>query len=228
MTEKLSTEYLNQIKNSIAEIKKNADSHGAKIVAATKTVPVEAINFAFENGLEYMGENKVQELLDKYDSLRCEKRQIHFIGRLQTNKVKYLVDRVSLIHSLDSVRLAEEISKRFKSTVRCLVEINTGNEGEKGGIPYEECERFIETVCGLNKIEICGLMSIGPYMENKDDYRPYFEKMASLFANMRDAGYFGANPELSMGMSDNYRIALEYGATIIRPGTAIFGRRNYQ
>jgi pyridoxal phosphate enzyme (YggS family) len=226
MTEKLSTEYLEGVAVSLAEIKSAADRAGAKVVAATKTVPAEVIRFAFEHGLEYMGENRVQELLGKIDSLPFGGDRIHFIGRLQTNKVKYLVGRVGMIHSLDSLRLAKEISARFVSGVDCLVEINAGHEGEKGGVYAEDCESFVDSLTGLPNINLRGLMSIGPYMENKEDYRPYMEKVAELFERMRSRGYFGSEPQLSMGMSDNYRLALEYGATIIRPGTAIFGRRN--
>ena len=121
MTEKLSTEYLDRVAASLTEIKKAADEAGARVVAATKTVPAEVIRFAFGHGLEYMGENRVQELLGKIDSLPFGSDRIHFIGRLQTNKVRYLVGRVCMIHSLDSLRLAEEISRRFVSGVDCLV-----------------------------------------------------------------------------------------------------------
>ena len=207
-----------------------ADRYGAKVVSATKTVPVEIINFAFANGLRYMGENKVQELMDKYDRLDAKPGMIHFIGQLQTNKVKYIVGKVSLIHSLDSLKLAKEISARSKAkgiVTDCLCEINIADEDGKGGIAKDDAEAFITEASKLDGIRIVGLMSIGPHLEKESDYVPFFTEISGLFKDLSAKGLLGSKPELSLGMSDNYRLALEYGATIIRPGTALFGRRKY-
>ena len=175
-----------------------------------------------------MGENRVQELEEKLPYLRFDPMHIHFIGRLQTNKVRKIVGRTGLIHSLDSVALASEISKRSEAAgivTPCLVEINSGLEEAKGGVPAGEAERFIESAAAFPGIRVTGLMSIGPYEERREDYKPYFEKVASVFEKLSRSGMLGQEPQLSMGMSDNYDIALDYGATMIRPGTAIFGKR---
>ncbi|MBO4413571.1 MAG: YggS family pyridoxal phosphate-dependent enzyme [Clostridia bacterium] len=230
MTEKSSVRVFDedQIRENLLRILETAGKYRAEVVAATKTVPADIINFAGENGLHYMGENRVQELEEKLPSLRFDPDHIHFIGRLQTNKVRKIIGRVGLIHSLDSAALAAEISKRSVAAgivTPCLVEINSGLEEAKGGVPAESAGAFIESVAALPGVSVTGLMSIGPYEENKDDYRPYFEKVASVFRELSDSGMLGTDPQLSMGMSDNYLLALEYGATMIRPGTAIFGKR---
>lgn len=204
----------------------------ATLMAATKTVPTEAINYAIkECGLTDIGENRVQELLSKYDGLIKEGVNIHFIGTLQANKVKYIVGKVCLIHSLDSLKLAEEISKRsLKAGVitDCLCEINIGEEDAKGGIPEGEAEAFIDSVKALEGIRIRGIMVIGPHCPDVNEYRPFFERTKELFGRLNAKGAFGEDPILSMGMSDNYSLACEYGATLVRPGSAIFGSRIYR
>ena len=199
------------------------------LMAATKTVPAPLIRYAIEAcGLTDVGENRVQELLAKYDELAPTGARIHFIGRLQPNKVKYLIGRVCLIHSLDSVKLAEEISKR--SAARGLVtdtlcEVNIGEEAAKGGVPEGDVPGFLTAVSGLPGLRVRGLMVIGPHCPDPEDYRPFFLRTKALFDRMVREGRFGPEPILSMGMSDNYALAAACGATIIRPGTAVFGAR---
>ncbi len=234
MTEKS----LNNISDVVkASVKANIDKirsnipFGTVLMAATKTVPVEIINYAITDcGLTDIGENRVQELLSKYDELEKDKVNLHFIGTLQANKVKYIVGKVCLIHSLDSVKLAEEISKRSDKigiVTDCLCEINIGNEEAKGGIGEQEAEPFINSVSGLDGIRIRGIMVIGPHCENTEDYIPFFERTKALFDSLSSKGLLSDSPILSMGMSDNYALAAEYGSTLVRPGSAIFGTRNY-
>ncbi len=230
MTEKLSDRVFDreEIRGNLLAILEIAGRFDASVVAATKTVPAEIINFARKCGLRFMGENRVQELESKLPDLMFDSAHIHFIGRLQTNKVRKIVGRVGMIHSLDSLPLAEEISKRSLSlgiVTPCLVEINSGLEAAKGGITSEQADSFIESISGFSGITVNGIMSIGPYEERQEGYIPYFEKISRLFRVLSVRGLLGEKPQLSMGMSDNYRLALEFGATMIRPGTAIFGKR---
>ena len=172
-------------KNSFDEIKHNIDTVKSNIasacelagrsqsevtlLAATKTVHPDTINFAIQNGITCIGENRVQELLAKYDYIDRNNTDIHFIGQLQTNKVKYIVDKVSMIHSVDSVKLASEIDKQaYKHGKRMdiLVEVNVGNEISKGGVSAEECLSFVESISRLENIRICGLMTIPPRIDD--------------------------------------------------------------
>lgn len=230
MTERSSDNLKEQIKASINEIK-SALNGRATLMAATKTVDVSLINYAItECGLTDIGENRVQELLAKYDELEKDKVNLHFIGTLQVNKVKYVVGKVCLIHSLDSVKLAHEISKRSLSkgiVTDCLCEVNIGNEEAKGGIAESEVEDFISEVADLEGIRIRGLMVIGPHCPDANDYIPFFKRTKALFDRLSEQGAFEGEPILSMGMSDNYALAAEYGSTLVRPGSAIFGKRNY-
>ncbi len=220
----------NRIKSAVSEAKSKINGR-AVLMAATKTVDVSLINYAItECGLTDIGENRVQELLSKYDELEKDKVNLHFIGTLQVNKVKYIVGKVCLIHSLDSRRLGEEISKRsLKLGLRtdCLCEINIGNEEAKGGIPESEAEEFIRSLSDLEGIRVRGLMVIGPHCDDVNGYRPFFERTKALFDSLKNKGLFEGEPVLSMGMSDNYPLACEYGATLVRPGSAIFGARSY-
>ena len=213
-----------------------------KILAATKTVSAETINFAISKGIHIIGENRVQELLEKYDKIDRENAEIHFIGRLQTNKVKYIIDKVSMIHSVDSYKLACEIDKQAKKkgiVMDVLVEVNIGDEESKGGVKCDELEALLVQIAGLENVRVKGLMAIPPKCEEDENEdacgdsskkiyknQTYLNKIFNLFIDISrkklDNIYMY---ELSVGMSDDYEAAAFYGATIVRPGRAIFGSR---
>ena len=197
------------------------------LLAATKTVDVDTINYAINKGIAYIGENKVQELLLKYDGVIDVHH--HFIGHLQTNKVKDVVGKVEIIHSVDSLKLAKEISKQSQKigkTMDILLEINIGDEDSKWGFTPDNLENSIKEIAALTNIRICGLMAIPPICENAEDNRKYFKKMYQLFVDIRDKNIDNSYMNiLSMGMSDDFDIAIEEGANLVRVGTALFGKR---
>ncbi len=199
------------------------------LLAATKTVDIGVINHAIESGIKFIGENRVQEFLSKYESLLPVNR--HFIGHLQTNKVKDIIDKVSLIHSVDSYRLAEEISKQAVKrgiVSDVLLEINIGNEQSKSGFCYDEAMIEAEKIAKLDGVRIKGLMAIPPICEKSEENRQYFAKMKKLFIDIGLKKIDNSSMDiLSMGMSDDYEVAIEEGANMVRLGTALFGRRNY-
>lgn len=213
-----------------------ADAAGASptgkvptLIAATKTVPVEVINFAAgELGLSVIGENRVQELLEKYGRYD-ETLELHFIGHLQKNKVKYIVDKVSLIHSVDSFALAEEISKRSLSIGKrmdILAEINIGREEAKGGFLPEAAAEEAMKIAELPGISLRGMMTMAPKCDQKEDYLKYFQETYNIFVDFLSKNNHNIiEPVLSMGMSDSYREAAIVGATAVRVGSALFGRR---
>jgi pyridoxal phosphate enzyme (YggS family) len=228
MTGGLSTDIAEVLRGNIRRIREEiallAPGRHVTLLGATKTVPPEIINFAAcECGLTDIGENRVQELVDKYPLL--DKRiNIHFIGRLQRNKVKYLIGKVCLIHSIDSDDLAKEIDKRSRAAGVCtdiLVEINAGGEESKGGIDPFRTEEFLGSLSQYENIRVRGLMTMAPVCADPEDYRQYFELTKTLYDR-----YFGKPGDiLSMGMSDSYRQALLCGSNLIRVGSAIFGKR---
>ena len=199
------------------------------LLAATKTVDISVINHAIESGVRYIGENRVQEFLSKFDGYLPVHR--HFIGHLQTNKVKDIINRVELIHSVDSYRLAEEISRQAQKNEKymdILLEINIGNEQSKSGFAYDEALTAAEKISKLGGVRIKGLMAIPPVCENSSQNRPYFAKMRKLFIDIGTKKIDNSSMDiLSMGMSDDYEVAIEEGANTVRIGTALFGRRNY-
>ena len=199
------------------------------LLAATKTVDIDVINHAIESGIKFIGENRVQEFLSKYESYNPVHK--HFIGHLQTNKVRDIIDKVELIHSVDSYRLAEEISKQAVKrgkTVDILLEINIGDEQSKSGFSYDEAETAVQKIALLDGIKIKGLMAIPPICEKQEQNRPYFAKMKKLFIDIGSKKIDNSSMDiLSMGMSDDYETAIEEGANMVRLGTALFGRRNY-
>lgn len=200
-----------------------------KLIAATKTVPAEVINYAAaELGLERIGENRVQELLDKYSKLD-RRLTVDFIGRLQTNKVKYIIDKVAMIHSVDSERLAEEISRQAVKTGRTvdvLAEVNIGREESKSGLLPEEAVDFAVRIADLPGISVRGIMTMAPKCDEKSDYGKYFEETYRIFVDfLRKKRHNIIEPVLSMGMSDSYVTAAEKGATAVRVGSALFGQR---
>lgn len=199
------------------------------IVAASKTVPWQTLAELEDSGIFICGENRVQELMDKYGRFETT---WHMIGRLQTNKVKYLIGKVALIQSLDRIELAAEIERqcqRHGKTVDCLVEVNIGGEDSKGGIAPEELELFLEELKQFPSVRLKGLMTIAPNTANPDDNRPLFLKMKALYDYYRGCDELGCSQfdTLSMGMSGDYVQAIECGSTMIRPGRAIFGERIY-
>lgn len=218
----------------IKNIASAAEKSGRKpeditLLAATKTVDADVINYAIQSGITHIGENRVQEFLSKYQNYSpCHK---HFIGHLQTNKVKDIIDKVELIHSVDSYRLAQEISRQaIKNNVTAdiLLEINIGNEESKSGFGYDEATEAVEKIAKLDAVNIKGLMAIPPVCENPEQNRQYFKKMKKLFIDIGLKKIDNSSMDiLSMGMSDDYIAAIEEGANMVRLGTALFGKRNY-
>lgn len=235
MMEKLSPEEFDyNYSVIIKDIEKAAFKSGRKaediiLLAATKTVDVDTINYAINKGISYIGENKVQEFLSKDDHVVEAHR--HFIGHLQTNKVKDIIGKVEMIHSVDSLKLAKEISKQAQKKnidVDILLEINIGDEDSKWGFSPENLEKNLLEISRLPNVFVKGLMAIPPICENGEENRQFFKKMYKLFIDIRDKKIDNSSMEyLSMGMSDDFAIAIEEGSNIIRLGTALFGKRVY-
>lgn len=200
------------------------------LIAVSKTKPVEMLMEAYEYGCRDFGENKVQELLDKYEVMPKDIRW-HMIGHLQRNKVKYIVDKVYLIHSVDSLRLAEEISKEAAKKNVCaniLVEVNVANEETKFGTTCEEVKQLVQDIAKLPNICVKGLMTIAPFVENAEKNRPIFSKLKKISVDIMDENIDNITMEnLSMGMTGDYAVAVSEGATCVRVGTGIFGVRQY-
>lgn len=218
------------IRSNIASAAADAAAHGAVLCAVIKTRSDEEVDFAVrECGVRVVGENRVQELLAHYPTLVAAGADIHFIGHLQKNKVKYIVGKVSTIESLDSTSLAEEIEKqaaKIGRTVDALIEINIGREEQKSGIMPEELGAFLDELARFEHINVRGLMTVAPKCENVSDYGKYFAATKALLDEVfKSKRPDVKNPVLSMGMSESYRTALEHGSTEIRLGTAIFGKR---
>lgn len=201
---------------------------GAQICAVTKTRSAETINLAGEAGLKTIGENRVQELLEKIDLLNPD-FDVHLIGSLQTNKVKYIIDRVDMVQSLDRDALAEELSRRASAkgkVMQALVQVNIAREMQKGGVFEEELEDFIRRCSALSGLKICGLMAIMPLTDDPETVRPYFRRMRNWFDRLRDMNIDNTSMDvLSMGMSGDCIVAAQEGATMVRLGRALFGAR---
>ena len=199
------------------------------LLAATKTVPVELINYGISRGLAQIGENRVQELLDKYDALDREHCQVQFIGQLQTNKVKYLTGRVSCIQSLDSVKLAREISRQGEkagAVMEVLVEVNIGREENKGGVDPDQLYEFIDEIRRMPGLAVHGLMAIPPICSSKAEAKRYFSRMAQYYVDIKGKSMDNVSMEcLSMGMSSDFPEAVECGANMVRVGSSLFGPR---
>lgn len=227
MEEEYQKKVMENIGGVLSRIHKLSGGRKVKLLFATKTVPAEVINGL--PGEILIGENKVQELEEKYPLLRKDGLTVHFIGHLQTNKVKKIIDKVSMIHSLDSLGLAEEISHRAEQkgiVMPCLVEINIAHEPDKGGVFPEDAGNFVREVSVLPGIKVCGLMTMAPAHIAPDDYRMYFRRTKEIFDKIAELGIPGVEMnELSMGMSESYEQAVECGATMVRVGSAIFGKR---
>ena len=231
---------MSAIKENLESIKLNIKQHSnnvgrssedVRLIAVTKTVDVDNMLEAIEYGITDVGENKPQELARKYDIIG-NKVKWHLIGTLQTNKVKYIIDKVDMIHSLDRQSLCEEIQKKAEKIDRiidCLVQVNISKEGSKHGLYEEDVIDFIKDVSSRYKnISIKGLMTMAPFTENEDKVRDVFRSLKSLSLYIDRLNIPNISMEyLSMGMSNDYKIAIEEGATIVRLGTSIFGKRNY-
>lgn len=206
------------------------DRSEVTLIAVSKTKPVEMIKEAMEAGAETFGENKVQELCDKYESLPKDLHW-HLIGHLQRNKVKYVVGKAELIHSVDSLRLAEEISKEaVKKNVQAdiLIEVNVAEEESKFGVTVENTEELVRGIAPLPNVHIRGLMTIAPYVENPEENRLVFRTLKKLAVDIKLKNIDNVSMDvLSMGMTGDYEVAIEEGATMVRVGTGIFGERNY-
>lgn len=205
------------------------------LIAVSKTKPIEALQEAYDAGMRDFGENKVQELLEKCERLPQDVRW-HMIGHLQRNKVKYIVDKVYMIHSVDSIRLAEEISKeavKKQVTVNILIEVNIAEEESKFGCKAEYASDLVCQIAALPGICIKGLMTIAPFVENSQENRKYFAQLRELAVDIEKKNIDNSiknvlfMDELSMGMTGDYEVAVEEGATYVRVGTGIFGERNY-
>ncbi len=200
-------------------------------LAATKTVDADAINYAISLGLRYIGENRVQELLSKYDDYDLDHASLHFIGHLQTNKVRQIVGKVDLIQSVDSVKLAREIarcSEKQGITTDILLEVNIGREDNKSGVLPEQLEDLLYQVKEIPAIRVRGLMTIPPICENAQENCKFFDKMRKFFLDIRSKNIDNISMDiLSMGMSDDYAEAIRCGATMVRVGSALFGARHY-
>ena len=225
-------EQLEDVKSKISDACKRSGRNEDEVtlIAVSKTKPVEMLQEAYDLGVRVFGENKVQELTGKYDVLPKDIHW-HLIGHLQTNKVKYIIDKAELIHSVESMKLATTISKEAVKkdvTANILVEVNVAEEDTKFGLKTEEVMGFVKEISVLPNIKVCGLMTIAPFVENPEDNRPVFAKLRKLSVDINAENIDNVNMSiLSMGMTNDYEVAIEEGATMVRVGTGIFGARNY-
>ena len=223
---------LEEVEERIQEACRRAgrDRSEVTLIAVSKTKPAEVLKEAYDLGIRVFGENKVQELTEKYEVLPKDIRW-HMIGHLQTNKVKYIADKVELIHSVDSLKLAETIEKEAAKrhrTIDILVEVNVAEEESKFGLKVEEVIPFIEKVAGFSHINVRGLMTIAPFVENPEKNRSVFADLRKLSVDITEKNIDNVNVSiLSMGMTNDYEVAIEEGATMVRVGTGIFGARDY-
>lgn len=227
------------IKSNLLEVHENMkkacekagrSEQDVELIAVSKTKPVSALMEAYESGCRIFGENKVQELVDKYEVMPKDIKW-HMIGHLQRNKVKYIVDKAALIHSVDSLKLAEEISKeavKKQVQVSILIEVNVAGENTKFGVKPENAEMLIRKIAALPGISIKGLMTIAPYVDDPEENRQYFGQLKQLLVDINQKNIDNVSMNvLSMGMTGDYTVAIEEGATFIRVGTGIFGERKY-
>ena len=224
-----------QLKEVEAKIQAACDRAGRKreevtLIAVSKTKPIEMLQEAYDLGVRVFGENKVQEITAKYDALPDDIHW-HMIGHLQTNKVKYIIDKVDLIHSVDSVKLAETIEKeaaKHNLTANILIEVNVAQEESTCGLKTEEVLPLVESIAKFPHIKIQGLMTIAPYVQNPEENRPIFRQLKKLSVDIAVKNINNVTMSvLSMGMTGDYQVAVQEGATMVRVGTGIFGERDY-
>ena len=227
------------LKDQLQEVEKRiqeaCDRAGRKreevtLIAVSKTKPVETLQEAYDLGVRIFGENKVQELTAKYEALPKDIHW-HMIGHLQTNKVKYIIDKAELIHSVDSLKLAETIEKeaaKHDLIADILVEVNVAEEESKFGMKMEEVIPFVEKVSAFPHVRVRGLMTIAPFVEDPEENRSIFADLHKLYIDIKKKNHDNDTVSvLSMGMTNDYEVAIEEGATMVRVGTGIFGARNY-
>ncbi|MBW4828609.1 MAG: YggS family pyridoxal phosphate-dependent enzyme [Clostridiaceae bacterium] len=227
------------IKENLLKVQENVENaltrSGRKnetinIIAVTKTVDVDIINEGISLGINNIGENKVQEIQKKYDNINDDVNW-HMIGHLQSNKVKYIIDKVNLIHSLDRLSLAKEINKRAKAkdiAKDVLIQVNISEEKSKFGLKKEEVVPFIEKILEMENIRVKGLMTMAPYAENPEEIRYVFRNLRNLGYEIENRNYENVEMKyLSMGMSNDYEVAIEEGSNMVRIGAALFGKRTY-
>ena len=227
------------VKDNLKEVEKNIQEAclraGRKreevtLVAVSKTKPVPMLEEIYEENIRHFGENKVQELCEKYDTMPKDINW-HMIGHLQRNKVKAVIDKATLIHSVDSIRLAETIEQEAAKKdiiVNILIEVNVAEEDSKFGLKVDEVMAMVETISTFPHIRIKGLMTIAPFVADPEENRPVFAQLRKLSVDIANKNIDNVSVEiLSMGMTNDYQVAIEEGATIVRVGTAIFGERNY-
>lgn len=226
------TENLKEVEE---RVKKACERSGRRreavtLIAVSKTKPIEMLQEAYEAGARYFGENKVQELADKYEVMPGD---IHWqmIGHLQRNKVKYIIDKAELIHSVDSLRLAETIDKEAAKkgiTANVLLEVNMAKEESKFGLMPEEVMDFVKEIVRFQNIRVQGLMTIAPFVDDPEENRIHFANLRKLSVDIGKEKVNNVNMSiLSMGMTNDFEVAIEEGATMVRVGTAVFGERNY-
>lgn len=217
------------IEESLDKVGRTKDE--VTLIAVTKTVDVDLIQKSLDLGLNNIGENRVQELQRKYEEIG-DKATWHMIGHLQTNKVKYILDKVSLIHSLNRISLAKELNKRAKDTnkiIETLIQVNVAEEESKFGFKTGEVIPFIESILSMENIKVKGLMTIAPYAEDPEEVRYVFRELRNLKETIESRNYKEVDMKyLSMGMTNDYKVAIEEGSNMVRIGTALFGKREYK
>lgn len=227
---------MENVKRIREKIARAAQDSGRKpeditLVAATKMNDAERVKEAVRSGIDVAGENRVQELMEKYEQGAYEGVPLHFIGNLQTNKVKYIIGKVALIQSVDSLKLAREIGKcaqKHELVQDILVEVNIGGEESKGGVAPDELGDIIPQIAQIEGVHVRGLMTIPPILTGQTKNEPYFRKMMQLFIDIGAKKYDNISMDfLSMGMSDDFEEAILCGANMVRVGTGIFGQRHY-
>ncbi len=225
-------ENLGQVEKRIEEACKKGKRKREEVtlIAVSKTKPVSMIETIYQAGVREFGENKVQELCEKYELMEKDIHW-HMIGHLQRNKVRQVIEKAYLIHSVDSLRLAQQIEQeaaKLEKTVSSLVEVNVAKEASKFGIMLEETENFLKEISAFKHISVQGLMTTAPFVENPEENRIYFRKLYQLSVDMKRKNIDNINMQfLSMGMTNDFEVAIEEGANIVRIGTGIFGERNY-
>ncbi len=225
-------DHLKQVEDNIAKACARAgrDRSEVTLIAVSKTKPVEMLQEIYDEGVRTFGENKVQEICEKYEQLPRD-IEWHMIGHLQRNKVKQVIDKAALIHSVDSYRLAQEISVQAQKKNLCmpiLIEVNIAQEESKFGIFADDTIQLVEEIAALPNLEIKGLMTIAPFVTDPEENRTYFRQIKQLSVDIKNKNIDNVSMDvLSMGMTGDYEVAIEEGATMVRVGTGIFGARNY-